>query len=1068
MPPQECLKMLRAVAANPKLNERARKELLLTYLPLIFPEEENRSRLDALAGGAEKFVTTAPSSLSSSTRGFIDTHNGALTLEFKRDLLDKAASAVAETELKRYIASLWTERGINASFCCIATDVLRWRIWRPVPNATPSDGRYTADMVSLEFAEEIDASTPDADVAENLFLVLKRVLIDENLLTLTAENLRRDFGPESAQYALFLPILRQIVAEARSSPDVKLATDLWEDYQAYNARRVSAFDIDFYASQLYLVMLSRLIVAACFQDKTTATLDDESIREVLTGDFFLNRLRLANFVDQDFFGWTTTEPWLERFLPLARQLFHSLRSYDFSTSSSGNVLRLIYDEMMPEEHRDNFGQRSTPNSLATEIVRQVLPKVDDELHFLDPACGTGSFLHATLEELRAGLEISKVASTELLPKLIAAVTGIDIDPVAVILAKAVWTLALIDLLEGAEQVIDIPIYHADSLFVASDQLMSISGRRASTSDPVIVFDDARIRVPVELFNDTIGYDRFVDWCYEKAKTIAEEREATGNALNPISMADIKSNLPSILGDAYSPELEERAEDLTQAAVILVNELAQRIINKRNGIWAFVLRNSYRPSLFAGRFNVIATNLPWLAMSSLPNVPYKEQLLTRAKYFGIQPKGAAFLHAEIATTFALHSVAHFLADGGHAAFVMPRTLFDGDQHDPFRTFKFIKRVPLTITEIWDLVEVEHLFKIPSCVIFCNKLPPADIPQTSIPAHIWSADQRTVRAAKIALTSYGKKSAWQEEEAESYKVTGHGYYDRCFREGADLMPRTALFVELIGSNTAQRAVSVQTSEEERANRNGKLLKGRQFKGVVNRQYLFKTVTSNLLLPFVVLREQLPTVLLPVEFAGDEPEILSSDELVNRGDSTTAQWFKKVDKELEGQNIRQRIDVRNKLTQQRPWEARYLVHYGAGGSLSCAGIQVMEPADRKRFIADQTTYVCGTDDEDEAYYLIGMLNAPYLSKAIKAFQAKGAFGPRHLHKLPVNAIPQYNPADSAHRRVAELARSVEKSALDKLTPKMRDTTVPIAARRTLLRKAIKDELTTLDQAAEEVLSR
>lgn len=100
--------------------------------------------------------------------------------------------------------------------------------------------------------------------------------------------------------------------------------------------------------------------------------------------------------------------------------------------------------------------------------------------------------------------------------------------------------------------------------------------------------------------------------------------------------------------------------------------------------------------------------------------------------------------------------------------------------------------------------------------------------------------------------------------------------------------------------------------------------------------------------------------------------------------------------------------------------------------------------------------------------MLNAPYLSKAIKAYQAKGAFGPRHLHKLPVNAIPQYNPADSAHQRVAELARNVEKAALANLTPKMRDTTVPIAARRTLLRKAIKDELTVLDQAAEEVLSR
>lgn len=43
--------------------------------------------------------------------------------------------------------------------------------------------------------------------------------------------------------------------------------------------------------------------------------------------------------------------------------------------------------------------------------------------------------------------------------------GFDIDPLAVILAKVNWIIAMRDLFEQQSGSITVPIYHADSLFI---------------------------------------------------------------------------------------------------------------------------------------------------------------------------------------------------------------------------------------------------------------------------------------------------------------------------------------------------------------------------------------------------------------------------------------------------------------------------------------------------------------------------------------------------------------------------------------------------------------------------
>jgi hypothetical protein len=1064
---QECLRMLRAIASGPAMNEEARKQLFILHLRSIFPEEEYRSRFEALAAGAETRVATAPSALSGAAWGFMDTRNGELVIEFKANLLRQSAYDEAEVELKRYIAGLWTDEGFGASFCCVATDALRWHVLRPLPVTTPPDGRYTAEMVSLEVAETLDATDLTGEVAHHLVLLLKRILIDENLLPLTAENLRRDFGLGSTQYALLSSDIGKIVGQAQQTPEVRLAMDLWGEHQAYKA---IVFNTDLYLKHIYLVILSRLMVAACFQDQVGATLDDDTILDILSGDFFEREIRLANFVERDFFGWIISDPWINDFLPLARQLYHNLRAYDFVHVSGENVLRLVYDDLMPAEQQTLLGLQSTPEKLVTPIVRALLGDREPGYHFLDPACGSGSFLRVALLETRARLNGRNLPAQQQLSGLITSVAGIDVDPIAVILSKTVWALTLADLLPYAAWPIHIPVYHADSLFVATDEILTAVGGEDVEGSAYVAFDKAQVQVPAELLNNIPAFDKLIEWCQHKARALADECAASGEQLGTVDPATISANLLAILGDTCSPELEAQADAMAVSAAGLVNEFASRIRDRHNGIWAFILRNSYRPSSFVGRFDLIASNPPWLAMSRLADIPYKYQLLQRAEAFDIRPGDASFLHAEIATTFLLHNVSHFLVQGGQAAFVLTRSVFDGDQHQKFRCFQFTGAIPFAITEVWDLDEVENLFKIPACVIFGSKDPSKIAsPGTPIPARYWRVleDPDSARPGSIVLAHLGAKSAWVRADAATPPAHSYGYYSDRFRQGADLMPRTALFVDLRDDLPSQTVVAVQTSEIEVANPQAKLLKDHRFRGAVNRRYLFSTVTSSVLLPFVVLLDQLPTALLPVEFRDGKIVVLTQQELIDRGDTGAAEWFASVDREIGSKKIRSRINVRGKLTQQQYADARFLVHYGAGGTYPCAGIQQLDPEADRPFIADQTTYVCALDDEDEAYYLVGMLNAPVLAQIIEPFQAKGGFGPRHIHSLPASAIPPFDSTGLAHQRVVELSRRAAAAARTALTGEMRDQTRHIGRRRALLRQAIARELDTLNEAAREVLS-
>ena len=84
----------------------------------------------------------------------------------------------------------------------------------------------------------------------------------------------------------------------------------------------------------------------------------------------------------------------------------------------------------------------------------------------------------------------------------------------------------------------------------------------------------------------------------------------------------------------------------------------------------------------------------------------------------------------------------------------------------------------------------------------------------------------------------------------------------------------------------------------------------------------------------------------------------------------------------------------------------------------------------ILDTTLYQVSCRNQDEAYYLLAIINSNALEAEVSDFMPTGLFGPRHLHKhlwkLP---IPEFDADDEEHKKLARLGRTAEEEADDRL---------------------------------------
>lgn len=1002
-------------------NESALRHNISAYLPRIFPDMPWWVKEHAKCAETNAIFHKS----GQKSRGFVDALVGATAIEYERNINDPAIFATGFGQVGDYCADLLNKCVPKDLIIGVLSDTVRWKAYR-ISNVKPLSAVagstvYGRDHLTLDEIDECDLSAAGSSEAQLLGVFLERHLGRQGSRRLNAGTLSSDLGFNSNFSTPHLSAITSLVDSAFASNHeyAGLVEKLWKDFVSYLGGQTSTgtFDRQTYVGELYILTLAKLIGANILSGKTLSS-DDTELASILDGTFFQNR-GLSNLVEYDYFGWLNAPPYVQELLPTARAIQIDLIAYDFASFPEEDLFGELMAQLSQKHQRLLLGQEWTPSWLAEELVKHTVAKIPQgqEPRLVDMCCGSGAMVveavkHAKQRLLSHGMV---AGSQEALLSLSEAITGFDIDPLAVMLAKIGWVLAARDWLnKESPTLISIPVYHADSLFAATPLARVVD--ESGNSQHEMLLDNEKVTLPAFLIspNRQALFDEILDRGYTVAMASAK---STKSDITPTVVSNLVSGLAGLSGLT-----NEQITQLTGFARELLSALEKLQRAGRNGIWAFVLRNSYRPGLVAGKFNGLVSNPPWLALSRIASNPYTAALRKKADAYAIKPPGPAHLHIEMATIFLLHAVERYLVSGSAIGCILPESIMNAHHHNPFRAASYAiapRPVKLRIDELWRVEK--GTFKNEAVVLFGSKADPTlgDIPGQ----HVSKKGTQPLTFKRILRK---RRSAWSENPSLGANNTGF-FNPAAFRQGADIMPRTLIFHSLARVSTTGpwhvSPISVKSSERylTAGAKNHKTFS-------VTAQSLSDKVVFDVLLSHHLTSFDIAAGakgILPISRDGTGKwKALSHTEIALMGTATTNIFRKILDALGTGATTQTYFDKfeakRKKLTNQT-WSNGWLVFMGAGGANVCAAYASSSTFNYEKTVIDQTLYWVEVETEEKALYLTGLLNSAAINQVITEFQPRGRFGKRHIHKIPIGETPPFDSQNPAHIDVVDKTRQL-----------------------------------------------
>lgn len=1013
MPSATRLELVNAYIADIQCagTESAKKERLIVLLKDLFPGAEADALIRDFVAGAERGVANIERATGLG-RGQADTQYRSIIIEFERDL--GRTGEHARDQLREYLSGNWNS-SVRLEFTLIASDCLTWKVYAP-------DFESLIELESLRAAdialEEIDAISlaPCADMqkaleqADALYFFLDRHLFRQQPLPATLDAVRKTFGHTSSVYRAAMRILHALYRQQEHSPAMQTAYKEWHRFLSIAYGRFAASERAF-LTQSYLSVLAKILAFVVIEHRDF--LDQTAIRAILDGTAF-QRHNIENFTDDDFFRWTAEPAHFDALKPLFYAIADELAHFDFSAVHE-DILKGVYQELVDEDTRHSLGEFYTPDWLCAKIVGELGLTGGEKI--LDPACGSGSFLKAAANEL-CRLN-PKITAQELNDSLY----GIDIHPLSVQIAKATLLTSLGNKLHAAPRRLSLHIYLANTLLLPNEDV----GMRLMGKHYKLRIANKEVSLAAEIFDDEKEYDNLVFYCDLLVRSDAARHK--------------QKQRPEI-ESFFRLKLGKKETFLLEGAWRIYSALYAAKVEDRDGIWAYVLQNSLRPFFLREKFDVIVGNPPWLTFADVENGEYQEDLRRLANLYALKPDTANMPHLELAALFLAHACNYFMKPGGRLAMVMPRAFFSGGQHEPTRKGKTRK---VTLTQLWNLQDVGPLFKVPTCVLFARrklrdgapgpgqlpgrvlsgKLPGHNIPLSS------AAPRIREESGVFHLSRLGEATAWTF--GERIALSGVNPYKSVYRPGATIYPRCFYFVDIdqpYSGSLHNRLLLFKSSQA--ALKEAKAPWKITLQGTASTRFLFRTALANNILPFALNGTRL--VLLPLELKKDQAALLTPDQIEQRGEPETAQWFRVAERWWEQQRTERNantsmldyLDWTSKLSSQNI-NIKFLVLYCATGTNACAAVLTRQSRSELYFIADHKTYIFSSNNHSEANYLCAYLNAQAVNKAIKPFQTQGQQGERDIHKRILDVpLPLFDADNPDHRELAELgALATQKSA-------------------------------------------
>ncbi len=907
----------------------------------------------------------------------IDVEMGRTVIEVKKNLVSRDAVAAAADQLTGYVEA--RAAAVGQRYVGIVTDGCEWHLFHTA-------GLERAPVASFE----VDPASPDP---AGLIAWLGSVLTTEERVLPTKQAIVNRLGAASPGHQLERETLRAIYDSHRDDPEIGIKRELWAKLLTTAlGTQFRADDEELFIEHTLLVATAECIAHAVL-DYPISQLAPASL---LGGDLFARQSQIHGVVEQDFFDWPLDcgEEGRRWVAALARRL----EQFDWS-SVSHDVMKTIYESVITVETRRRLGEYYTPDFLAEAIIEEAV-SAPLEQSVMDPSCGSGTFLfHAIRRYLNAADEAG-IANGQAVAQLTERVTGVDVHPVAVTLARVTYLLAI-----GTERLsapdrgrLRIPVYLGDTVqWGQRDDLFSSETLNVSTDDGAQLFAD-QLRFPQRLLDDADTFDTLVGELAELA-----------------SSRDRGSPIPSIAGVARRHALS--GSDL--ATVQQTFDTMCRLHDQhRDHIWGYFVRNLARPAWLAreaNRRDVLVGNPPWLAYRFMTDA-MKEVFQSMSKERLLWSGRHVATHQDLADLFVARAAEQYLTPNGRFAFVMPAGVLTRGQSEGFRSGRYPAEggtTTVSFQEPWDVSPISHrFFPRTACVIFGSRGGTATaMPST---AQRWEGKLKDPAATWEELSPAITRTSGVVVSSENSAGEGSEYRER-FSNGANIYPRVLTTVQeaeapALGVGIGRRAV--RSSKGIYGNEPWKSMP--DLEGVIETQFVHPLLLGESIMPF--WQREPAEAVLPLRSGR-----MMTDEQIGDHDGLRRWWTEARRLWTENQKtaltLDENVDHYSKLSAQFPL-APLRVVYGASG-MHVTACRVTSP----EAIVEHQLNWAAAQTMDEALYLCAVLNSVAVTKAAEPFMVSGKGGGRHisshLWKIP---IPIFDGSDELHTKLAELGRQAE----------------------------------------------
>ncbi|MBM3128171.1 MAG: hypothetical protein FJ009_05970 [Chloroflexi bacterium] len=532
-----------------------------------------------------------------------------------------------------------------------------------------------------------------------------------------------------SRYQEWRKLFRQVVSFEEKEAQQRFG-NLRTDYAIGGSKtdfNVAAF---FFALSTYYGLLIKLLVAEllvnyCCKTVTTtleniSALPSDTLRETLESlereGGFISSLNVRNFLEGELFDWyVDPRGWDKELDGAVRSVVSKLSGYEVTTfvlkpEETHDLLKDLYERLIPRQARHDLGEYYTPDWLAQFVLGELrdLAGYDGDVfkRVLDPTCGSGTFLVEVIKQAKDSPQAKTLAPEQVLQAITRNIVGFDLNPLAVLAARANYIIALGDLIRGSEglryipEPITIPIWLTDSILVPAAPRQAGLGQtnpayqvslevlkelrpRGKPSEhqlfvPRPLVDEGKLEVLAETVQRGIEQDwnaeRFADAIFDAANL--ETWYRARNSDRRIVEEEIVT-ARRLLREMFETFRELKAKNLDDA-------------------WARYLVNRFAPiyTTRESKFDFVVGNPPWINWESLPD-DYRDAQQSLWKEYGLFKqagtgnKGTSVRHGagkkDLSMLVTYVAVDKLLRDGGHIAFVITQTVFKTEAGEGFRRF-----------------------------------------------------------------------------------------------------------------------------------------------------------------------------------------------------------------------------------------------------------------------------------------------------------------------------------------------------------------------------------------------